>query len=77
MAETKPPMGLDPNMGAREFALEVDAEGLEKMRKVGHVRFPSSTRASPSLVTRERRRVETIPRRRRWPTSAPPSRSDC
>jgi hypothetical protein len=27
-------------MGAREFALEVDAEGLEKMRKVGHVRIP-------------------------------------
>jgi len=38
MAEAKPPMGLDPNMGAREFVLEVDAEALEKMRKVGHVK---------------------------------------
>jgi hypothetical protein len=35
MPETKPPMGLDPNMGSREFVLEVDAEALEKMRKVG------------------------------------------
>jgi hypothetical protein len=40
MAEAKPPMGLDPNMGAREFVLEVDAEALEKMRKVGHVKIP-------------------------------------
>ncbi len=40
MPETKPPMGLDPNMGAREFVLEVDAEALEKMRKVGHVKIP-------------------------------------
>jgi hypothetical protein len=40
MPETKPPMGLDPNMGAREFVLEVDAEALEKMRKVAHVKIP-------------------------------------
>jgi len=40
MAETKPPLGLDPNLGAREFVLEVDAEALEKMRKVAHVQIP-------------------------------------
>ncbi len=40
MAETKPPMGLDPNAGAREFTLEVDAEALEKMRKIALVRLP-------------------------------------
>jgi hypothetical protein len=40
MPETKPPMGLDPNMGSREFVLEVDAEALEKMRKVAQVKIP-------------------------------------
>jgi hypothetical protein len=40
MAGTKPPLGLDPNMGTREFTFEVDAEALEKMRKVGHVQIP-------------------------------------
>ena len=36
MAETKPPLGLDPNLGTREFVIEVDAEALEK-RKNAHV----------------------------------------
>src|SRR5260370_38887849 len=40
MPETKPPMGLDPNMGAREFVLEVDAEALEKMPREAHVKIP-------------------------------------
>jgi hypothetical protein len=40
MAETKPPLGLDPNLGTREFVLEVDAEALEKMRKVARVQIP-------------------------------------
>lgn len=33
-------LGLDPNLGAREFVFEVDAEALEKMRKVAHVQIP-------------------------------------
>src|SRR5437773_2139231 len=33
MAETKPPLGLDPNLGTRGFVIEVDAEALEKMRR--------------------------------------------
>jgi hypothetical protein len=67
MPETKPPMGLDPNMGSREFVLEVDAEALEKMRKVGsknstHRREPHHCLPLPE--TRAWRWVEAITRRR-------------
>ncbi len=77
MAEAKPPMGLDPNMGAREFVLEVDAEALEKMRKVGHVKIPLLGESFAIACDEGDGWVETIPHHRHWSTSAPPSRSDC